>query len=310
MHVDIVPDAGQLLLEGAFRLQMIGRPGAAVHGMLEPAPDEGDGAATMADADIEAGVAVEHAAEQQGGNRGGFLRGEAGHDVELVALEGGGPGRAIDAFGGGVQEQRDIEFDEGFVEGVHRRVVQPVRHAGADTGGVGAEIAHGTAELDDGGGDVLHRERGGGPQPAGVAGNQGRQPVIVAAAEGDCVFGRDIVEVGQRVGGKELPVDPRTVHGGEADIHIHEGAAAVADAAQAVVADAEDGDAAFVVCQFGPEGACRAEGFFQHGMGVNVDDGGALEGHGIPAWGERRPSLTAGRALVKHRFRYIEKACR
>jgi hypothetical protein len=93
----------------------------------------------------------------------------------------------------------------------------------------------------------------------------------VQAAEADRRRAVEAVEVGERIRRQELVVDARLGHAREAQLRVHERAAAVAHAGEYVVADPEPGRSVPVGPELRPRRARRAEGGLQHHVGVDVD---------------------------------------
>src|SRR5438105_14587246 len=92
----VEPQAREALLERAL-LPVLGRgPWTFARRLREPADHHRHRAAAVADPHVEPGMTIEHAAEDQRGDRDGFLRAEADDDVQVEALEAGIAGRAVD----------------------------------------------------------------------------------------------------------------------------------------------------------------------------------------------------------------------
>src|SRR6185437_12160403 len=104
VQVRVEPQPPQRLLEGALLFHRLSRPGTLHSGLRQAAGEERDGAATMADPDIELGMALEHAAENQIGDGDGLLRREADDEIEVEALEAGIARRTVDPGRGRMQE--------------------------------------------------------------------------------------------------------------------------------------------------------------------------------------------------------------
>jgi hypothetical protein len=132
-------------------------------------------------------------------------------------------------------------------------------------------LAGGAAGFGDRCGDVLHRELGGGQQPARVLARQLGQCVVVRPGEGDGVVRGQRVEVGDRVGGEDLQVDARRVHRRQPHVDVHERAARVLHTVQVVVADPVERRAVGRCAQLRSGRPGRALGEGEHGVGVHVD---------------------------------------
>ena len=104
-------------------------------------------ATAMAEADVQAGVAVEHTTVDQRRDRQGFLGCEAGDDVELEALERSVARRAVDAGRAGVDGQRDIEPHRLGIQHIHGWVVERQRRVGAEPRPHQPQFGHGPAQL-------------------------------------------------------------------------------------------------------------------------------------------------------------------
>ena len=207
--------------------------------MAPAAGEEGRRSAPVGEADVEAGVALEHAAEHERGDGQRLLVGEAEEEVEVPAAQAGVEQRPVDAGRGGVHEQRDVEGDARRVEHVAGWIVERAAGVGADVAAEQAQLRHAPAELVGGRRRVLPGEGREAEQATRVVGDERGHGVVVMPAEGDGSVGVDVVEVGERVGRQHLQLDAGFVHRGDPQLGVHEHRAAVAHAAQLVAADPE-----------------------------------------------------------------------
>ena len=284
VHVGVEPDPPVVVLEAVVP-QRLARPRALGHRAGEPAGEERRGTAAVRDADVQAGVAFQNAAEDQRGDGEGLVVGEAEQHVQVEPAQPGVIRGAVRAQRGRVDEQGDIQVDQGLVQRVERRVVEgaPGR-VGVDVDPHHAQVAGGAAGLGDRGGNVLHRELGGGQQPARVLACQLGQGVVVRAGEGNGVVCGQGVEVGDRVGGEDLQVDARRVHRRQPDIDVHERAACVLHAVQVVVADPVERRAVRGCAQLRSGRPGRALGEGEHGVRVHVDHARHSAPHFAPGY--------------------------
>ena len=87
------------------------------------------------------------------------------------------------------------------------------------------------------------------------------------------------MEIAQRVGGQQLPVNTDPVHRRDPQVRVHEGAATIADPAQLVVAYPEHRRAVGLVVKLRAVRSGAAKGLLDHGVGVNVDYARIGEAH-------------------------------
>ena len=97
------------------------------------------------------------------------------------------------------------------------------------------------------------------------------QCIVMLLAKPHGVAGVDVMKIGQGVGREHLKVDAGSVHIGQPDIGLHERAALVANAIEAIISDPEPGCSRFGVADLrsvSPRGTHRAR---QHRVGMNIN---------------------------------------
>ena len=154
-------------------------------------------------------MAIEHATVDQRADGDRLLRGKTDQQVEVEAIDRGKGRRAVDAGRRGMDAERHVELDEPPVEGIELGRIEADAELGADTGAPETELVHGAREFVGRRPRRLHRQRGEAGETLRVALDEGRERVVVPAAECDRRVGVDEVEVGQRIRRQHLEVDAR-----------------------------------------------------------------------------------------------------
>lgn len=199
-----------------------------------------------------------------------FVR-ELQQEIEVETASTGVAQRPVETGRRWMEEQWYVESHERVVQRVESRVIEVDAEIGPDRHAQQAEFAHAAARLEDRRVDVLHRQRGQATQPRRVASDEGRQVVVMAGAERDRGRGVDVMEVCEWVRREHLEIDACLIHRRQPHLDVHEGAAFVPDAAEGVVADAEDGGAFRVRAEFGTMLARCAHRAPEHHVRVDVD---------------------------------------
>ena len=178
-----------------------------------------------------------------------------------------------------MNEQRHIELDQRGVERIERWIVERAAEVSADIRADHAEIFDRAAGLVYGERNVLHGYRRARGEAFAMHGYLRRQAIVVDAAEFARQRRLDEMKIGERVGRQDLEVDAGAIHRGDAQVDVHERAAAIAHAMQFIVADTKA--RLFFIAKFRAVAAGRAHGRFKHRVGVHVYAGGGGETHGV-----------------------------
>mmetsp|Transcript_59457 Transcript_59457/g.192256 ORF Transcript_59457/g.192256 Transcript_59457/m.192256 type:complete len:244 (-) Transcript_59457:1264-1995(-) len=169
------------------------------------------------------------------------LQVEADDDVQLEAPQTLVAGRAVDAAGRRVQEERHVEVHAEHVERVQALVVQRDPEVSADVAAQKSELLYRTLELLSCQLRALHGQGGHAHEAAGSTRHELGQPIVVLAAESCSLLGRNVVKVRQRIRGQHLEIDAVPVHPLDPRVSIHEGAATIRHVAEVVLADSVPG---------------------------------------------------------------------
>jgi sugar phosphate isomerase/epimerase len=223
------------------------------------------------DADVEAGVAIEHPAIDETGDGERLLVEESERQVEVERADSRVAQRPVDTGRCRVDEHRDVEVGGGLPQLVESGVVEGRSEIGADVGTDETEITDGSSQFGRCGVDVLHGELCRSGEPVGVGVDHRRHGVVVPAA----VVGRHarfhMMEVGDGIRRQHLQFDPETVVQFQPSIDVHERTLAVADTTQHVITRPEPRGAVGVLTEFGSVVACTAERTLEHDMCMYVD---------------------------------------
>ena len=167
-------------------------------------------ATTVADADVEVGMAIEHTSEHQRRHGQGLLVEEAEPQVTIEAGQSLVPAGTVDAVRGGVEKTPARRGATQVAQTSSKaRIVERTAQIGAEVRRQETQFVHGPFELGTGAGRILHRDLGEAPEAVGGERHQRGELVVVAPTEPVGPFGLHVGEVGQRVRGQHLQVDAR-----------------------------------------------------------------------------------------------------
>ena len=143
---------------------------------------------------------IEHPAVDQVGHRQRLFEHEPDRQVQVVLADPFVSQRSVDPPRRGVDEHWDVQVDGGRPERIEALVVESDPEIGPYVRCDQSEIADRPAELGDGRVHVLHRQLRCTDETVGVAGDQGREFVVVPPTELGRNLRLDVVEVRDRVG--------------------------------------------------------------------------------------------------------------
>ena len=219
-------------------------------------------------------MAGQHAPQDQGGDGQRLLVRKPEPQVGVEARQPIISPRGIDAAGGGVDEQRHVQFGARPINGIERAVVERSTEVGADARAEQTEVGHRSLQLGDGLGRVLHGQLGQPAEAVTVVGHDVGQAFVVTAAEPDRRFGVDVLEERERVGREDLELDAPLVHLSQPQLHVHERAGPILDPDELVVTDAvarQSTGLGVGFLQKRPVVAGRAQRLLQHHVGMQID---------------------------------------
>mmetsp|Transcript_22928 Transcript_22928/g.58606 ORF Transcript_22928/g.58606 Transcript_22928/m.58606 type:complete len:275 (+) Transcript_22928:254-1078(+) len=242
MHVRVKPEASELLAHSTLPMQLGRHPRARDNGSGGHAADQrSERSPATGEADVQLRMPNEHAAVDESRDGQRRLQVEADDDVQLEAAQTLIAGRAVDATGRRVQEERYVEVHAERVERVQALVIQRDPEVSADVAAQKSELLYRTFELLSCQLRALHGQGGHAHEAALSTRHELGQPIVVLAAESCSLLGLNVVKVCQRIRGQHLEIDAIAVHPLDPRVSIHEGAATILHVVEVVIADSVPG---------------------------------------------------------------------
>ena len=210
----VVAQAVEITLRRMFQMQFRLRP--HLPAMHPAAALIGNEAAGMHHDEIERGITLHHAAEDQARRGNGGVERIADQVVEIIRAQPVGAGDIA-----GMDHHEGVELGGGRPDRLEARIVEILAvDVRGDHGAMQPELAHGAAQFVGRRLGRLHRQRGDAGETVGMLLAEPRDLVVLDGRGGDADGGVLIIEPGLRRHREQMHIDLGGIHVGEAALDI------------------------------------------------------------------------------------------